>query len=47
VFVQWLWSYINYRRGARLITEHEWRLAPQAAQAALPPGRTTTADSSV
>jgi NADH dehydrogenase len=29
VFFQWVWSYIRYRRGARLITEHEWRLNPQ------------------
>jgi NADH:ubiquinone reductase (H+-translocating) len=28
VFIQWVWSYIRYRRGARLITEHEWRLRP-------------------
>lgn len=26
VFVQWIWSYVRYKRGARLITEHEWRL---------------------
>ncbi|MCA9708228.1 MAG: NAD(P)/FAD-dependent oxidoreductase, partial [Myxococcales bacterium] len=26
VFIQWIWSYVRYRRGARLITEHEWRL---------------------
>jgi len=26
VFLQWLWSYIRYRRGARLITEPSWRL---------------------
>jgi NADH:ubiquinone reductase (H+-translocating) len=29
VFFQWVWSYIRYRRGARLITEHDWRLAPR------------------
>ncbi len=28
VFFQWVWSYVRYRRGARLITEHEWRLSP-------------------
>jgi len=27
VFIQWVWSYIRYRRGARLITEHDWRLS--------------------
>jgi NADH:ubiquinone reductase (H+-translocating) len=26
VFIQWVWSYVRYRRGARLITEHDWRL---------------------
>lgn len=39
VFIQWVWSYIRYRRGARLITEHDWRLArspaPPPAQRAL------------
>ncbi|MEM7261256.1 MAG: NAD(P)/FAD-dependent oxidoreductase [Planctomycetota bacterium] len=25
VFAQWLWSYVTYRRGARLITETDWR----------------------
>lgn len=24
VFIQWVWSYVRYRRGARLITEREW-----------------------
>lgn len=35
VFIQWVWSYIRYRRGARLITEHDWRLvkAPAAPRA--------------
>jgi NADH dehydrogenase len=39
VFIQWVWSYLRYRRGARLITEHEWRLRaappvhPQVVQA--------------
>ncbi|MBX7084454.1 MAG: NAD(P)/FAD-dependent oxidoreductase [Nannocystaceae bacterium] len=27
VFIQWIWSYLRYRRGARLITQHDWRLA--------------------
>jgi NADH dehydrogenase len=25
VFVQWVWSYIRYRRGARLITDRQWQ----------------------
>lgn len=25
VFIQWSWSYLTYRRGARLITERDWR----------------------
>lgn len=29
VMIQWLWSYVRYRRGARLITEHDWRLRPE------------------
>lgn len=38
VFFQWMWSYVRYRRGARLITEHEWRLGPPAGdQDAEPP----------
>ncbi|MBC8070164.1 MAG: NAD(P)/FAD-dependent oxidoreductase [Deltaproteobacteria bacterium] len=26
VLLQWMWSYIRYRRGARLITNREWQL---------------------
>ena len=26
VFVQWVWSYFRYKRGARLITDPDWRL---------------------
>jgi NADH:ubiquinone reductase (H+-translocating) len=26
VFLQWVWSYIRYRRGARLITNRDWQL---------------------
>ncbi|HWB75418.1 MAG TPA: NAD(P)/FAD-dependent oxidoreductase [Nannocystaceae bacterium] len=26
VFIQWVWSYIRYRRGARLITSKDWQL---------------------
>jgi NADH dehydrogenase len=36
VFFQWVWSYIRYRRGARLITEHEWRLRHAALAGAEP-----------
>ncbi len=28
VFIQWMWSYVRYRRGARLITQRRWRLRP-------------------
>lgn len=35
VFFQWTWSYIRYRRGARLITNRGWKLAE-------PPDATTT-----
>jgi NADH:ubiquinone reductase (H+-translocating) len=35
VFIQWVWSYIRYRRGARLITEHDWRLSPRPEPPAL------------
>ena len=34
VFIQWIWSYVRYRRGARLITEHEWRLGASPADEA-------------
>lgn len=28
VFVQWMWSYVRYRRGARLITSRDWMQGP-------------------
>jgi NADH dehydrogenase len=28
VLLQWVWSYVFSRRGARLITEHDWKLEP-------------------
>jgi NADH dehydrogenase len=28
VFVQWIWSYMFSKRGARLITQREWKLPP-------------------
>ena len=31
VFIQWVWSYVRYRRGARLITEHDWRMTAEPA----------------
>lgn len=43
VFVQWVWSYIAYRRGARLITEHEWRLPEKPELTALPAAATPPA----
>ncbi len=36
VFIQWIWSYIRYRRGARLITEPTWQLDGGRPAAALP-----------
>jgi NADH dehydrogenase len=26
VLVQWMWSYLRFGRGARLITQREWRM---------------------
>jgi NADH dehydrogenase len=26
VFFQWTWSYVTFRRGARLIVDKEWRI---------------------
>ena len=31
VVLQWAWSYLSFRRGARLIVEKEWRFHPAAA----------------
>jgi len=31
VFIQWVWSYVRYRRGARLITTRNWKLTEPAA----------------
>jgi NADH dehydrogenase len=28
VFMQWVWSYVRYRRGARLITNRDWMQGP-------------------
>lgn len=33
VFIQWVWSYVRYRRGARLITVPDWRLRAPASEA--------------
>ncbi|MBF5045316.1 NAD(P)/FAD-dependent oxidoreductase [Aggregicoccus sp. 17bor-14] len=38
VFTEWTWNYLFSRRGARLITERDWRLRP-----ALPAARPTAA----
>jgi NADH:ubiquinone reductase (H+-translocating) len=35
VFIQWVWSWFRYRRGARLITEPEWKLPPVVPRAAV------------
>ncbi|MEM7200057.1 MAG: NAD(P)/FAD-dependent oxidoreductase [Planctomycetota bacterium] len=32
VVLQWAWSYLTFRRGARLIVSKEWRLHPAAAK---------------
>jgi NADH dehydrogenase len=34
VFAQWTWSYLTFKRGARLITEKEWRENPLPAVSA-------------
>jgi len=36
VFVQWVWSYFRYKRGARLITEVDWRLDAEDTDAPAP-----------
>ncbi len=42
VLFQWMWSYLRFGRGARLITEREWRMgaskAPPAGPEEGPPG---------
>ncbi len=35
VVLSWAWSYLSFRRGARLIVGKEWRIAPPAPPAAL------------
>lgn len=37
VFMQWTLSYVRYRRGARLITDRDWRLPESPRREALPP----------
>jgi len=34
VLAQWLWSYLRFGRGARLITQREWRMKPRRLPAA-------------
>lgn len=36
VILQWAWSYITFKRGARLIVEHEWRLVNASSDRASP-----------
>jgi NADH dehydrogenase len=38
VLVQWMWSYVSYARGARLITETGWRPHRASPQPSLPEG---------
>ena len=42
VFLQWIWSYVRYRRGARLITTREWKLDAGAATLAPAPHQPDT-----
>jgi NADH dehydrogenase len=43
VFVQWVWSYVRYKRGARLILDRDWRMqsspVPQVRPALEPAAR--------
>lgn len=32
VVLQWAWSYLSFRRGARLIVNKEWRFSPRSGQ---------------
>jgi NADH dehydrogenase len=34
VVLQWGWSYLTYRRGARLIVEKQWRVEPSEKEEA-------------
>ena len=36
VFFQWVWSYVRYRRGARLITARDWKLPADETETPLP-----------
>jgi NADH dehydrogenase len=36
VVLQWAWSYLSFRRGARLIVNKEWRFHVAGQQTALP-----------
>jgi NADH dehydrogenase len=39
VLLRWAWSYVSYHRGARLITDRDWRAFPEAtAGDSGPPG---------
>lgn len=31
VLLRWAWSYVSYHRGARLITDRDWRAFPEAS----------------
>ncbi len=38
VVLQWAWSYVSFRRGARLIVPKEWRSEPAPTQPTNPAG---------
>ncbi|HQZ64771.1 MAG TPA: hypothetical protein PLY87_06840, partial [Planctomycetaceae bacterium] len=39
VVLSWAWSYLTFRRGARLIVEREWQLGKNSEQSTLPQER--------
>ncbi|MEZ4269770.1 MAG: NAD(P)/FAD-dependent oxidoreductase [Myxococcota bacterium] len=39
VLLRWAWSYVSYHRGARLITDRDWRDFPEAAAGPSPEGQ--------
>ena len=36
VLLQWAWSYLTFRRGARLIVDKEWRISPPPIDPRMP-----------
>ncbi len=47
VFIQWMWSYVRYRRGARLITQQQWQLRPPSAHPDAPQPKEAAPDAAV